>query len=155
MINNVKKWIVSLTLVALIGGALFSVATPQITSAAGSNPTCAKSFLLFPVWYRGVVDDSCNVKSPSELNTTTTSNDGLSIFIWHIVLNIIEIGLVAVGYIAVFFILYGGFQFLTSQGSSDRVVKAKTTITNAVIGLVISLVSSAIINFIMTGLLLG
>lgn len=146
MINNVKKWIVSLTLVALIGGALFSVATPQTTLATGGNPACAKSFLGFPVWYRGAVDDNCNIISPV--------GDALSGFIWHIVLNIIEIGLVAVGYIAVFFILYGGFQFLTSQGSSDRVVKAKTTITNAVIGLVISLVSSAIINFIMTGLII-
>ena len=146
MINNAKKWIIMLAIVASFGGALVSVATPQITSAAGSNPACAKSFLGFPVWYRGVVDDNCNIISPT--------GDALSGFIWHIVLNIIEIGLVAVGYIAVFFILYGGFQFLTSQGSSDGVVKAKTTITNAVIGLVISLVSSAIINFIMTGLII-
>jgi len=108
---------------------------------------CNKGFLGFPTWYRGLTMDggSCDIKSPS---------DDLGGFIWHIALNVIEMAMMAVVYVAVFFILYGGFQFLTSQGAPDGMAKARTTILNAVIGLVISLVAVGIINFIVTGLLI-
>jgi len=85
------------------------------------------------------------------LNTNPAGkpSNGLSNFIWRIVLNVTEIGLQMVGYISVGFILYGGFQFLTSQGSSEGSVKARKTILNAVIGLVISIASIAIVNLIL------
>lgn len=116
-------------------------------------PTCAKPILTFPVWYRGLVGDppECNLKSPDALNTSAKGqpSNGLSNFIWRIVLNVTEIGLQLVGYISVGYILYGGFLFLTSQGSSEGSAKARKTILNAVIGLVISIASIAIVNLIL------
>lgn len=148
-----KNWIISLAIVFIGCGSLFVAVAPQTVFAA-ENPSCAGSFLGFPVWYRGLTDnsDSCDIKSPSEMNTTYISNDGLQNFILIIAMNIIEAAMMLAGYVAVGFVLYGGFQFLTSQGDSGGAVKARTTITNAVIGLIISIVAVAIVNFIFAGL---
>ena len=48
----------------------------------------------------------------------------------------------------VFFIVKGGFEYMTSAGSSDGMTSAKKTIANAVIGLVIAVLSAAIVNAI-------
>jgi len=136
-LKNVRSWIVALVAVILIGGVLTTTVSPQ---AVYAEDGCNSSFLGFPTWYRGLTDGDCNITSPE--------SSGLSDFIWHIALNIIEIGLVAAGYIAAFFILYGGFRFLTSNGSSENVAKARMMILNAIIGLVISMASVAIVNLI-------
>lgn len=53
--------------------------------------------------------------------------------------NLIRIaGLVAVGYI-----IYGGFRYMTSQGSPDSTKGAQQTIINALIGVVIAIVAAA------------
>lgn len=149
-----KNWLLMAALF-LASGFIFAAISPQTVSAADS---CNSGFLGFPAWYRGLTksDGSCEVQDPTSMSTAAIGepNNGLSNFIWHIALNIIEMAMMAVAYIAVFFILYGGFQFLTSQGAPEASAKARTTILNAVIGLVISLVAVGIINFIVTGLLI-
>lgn len=52
-----------------------------------------------------------------------------------------------VGYICVAFIIYGGFIFMTA-GGSDGAARGRTTLLNAVIGLVISVASIAIVNVV-------
>lgn len=52
------------------------------------------------------------------------------------------------GIIAVIFVLYGGFLWMTAAGSVERVAKAKKVLINAVIGLVIVLSSFTITSFI-------
>lgn len=56
------------------------------------------------------------------------------------------------GSLALLFFIYGGFMFLISAGSSERVQKAKQIIIGAVIGVVIVLTSFLIIDFIITSL---
>lgn len=145
-----KNWIISLAII-ICGGVLFVTVAPQTAVAASANPTCAQSFLGFPVWYRGLTksESDCNLVSPDG----QSGNPTLSSFIWHIVLNVIEEIMMLVGYVTVFFILYGGLQFLTSQGAPDAAAKARTTIQNAVIGLVISIVAVGAVNFIVTEIL--
>lgn len=136
MKKTIRNWLMAILFTAGFGGATLTIAAPQPALAA-----CNTTLLTFPAWYRGVVDDSCNIKSP-------TDSGGLPTFIWTIGLNIIEIMLQLVGYISVVFIIMGGFKYLTSTGSSDDIAKAKRTITNAVIGLVISIFSVAIVNVV-------
>jgi len=143
--KKIKIWIASMTLISVLGVGVASIATPVVASAASdANPSCAPTILTFPVWYRGLT------KSSSDCTIVPPGNQpgDLSNYIWHIVLNCIDIALQAVGYIAAFLILYGGFLFLTSSGEASGIQKAKTTILNAVIGLVISIVSVAIVNLI-------
>jgi len=132
------------------------VAAAPIASAAPltatSNPDdCSQRFLTFPTWYRGLAivqetapgsgEYQCGIQSPEKAG-------GLSAFIWHIVLNVIEIGLQIVGYLTAFFILWGGYQFLISVGNPDVAAKARQTILNAAIGLAISIASIAGVNLI-------
>ena len=53
------------------------------------------------------------------------------------------------GSIAVIFIIVGGIQYATSAGDDGRVQSAKNTILNAVIGLVITVMAYAIVNFLL------
>lgn len=119
--------------------------------AAGMVPTataaaaCTSSFLTFPAWYDGVIDQStCEVKSPS----VDKNGGGLPEFIFRIVLNIIEIALQLVAYAAAGYLIYGGFKYLTSAGSADRVTSGRKIIINALVGLVISFMSVAIVNLV-------
>jgi hypothetical protein len=145
--KTIKKLVMVFGLsVIAIGGALSVVepaaATTPTTGPITSVGQCSQNFLTFPTWFRGLVEvdkGECVIVSPK-------SSDELSTFIWHIVLNVIEMGLQAAGYIAAGFILYGGFQFLTSAGDPQLAAKSRTTILNAVIGLGISIAAIAIVN---------
>lgn len=123
---------------------LFTAAPLAVTAApqnvsAGAN--CETNILGIPPWYRGLTNADCSI-------TTPTNSDDLSGFIWRIVLNIIQIALVIIAYIAAFFIIYGGFLFMTGGQNPSQIEKARKSIFNAVIGLVISLASVAVTNFI-------
>ena len=51
--------------------------------------------------------------------------------------------LVAVGYV-----IYGGIQYSTSQGSPDATKKAQSTIINALIGVSMAVLAASIVAFI-------
>jgi hypothetical protein len=123
----------------------------------GAGRECKSSFLGFPAWYDGLPrkEGTCNVAMSETTETNeqgqveeVTNENSLQNFILLIALNVIEIGLRLVGYAAVGFIIYGGFKYLTSAGSADRVTAGRKIIQNAIIGLVISFFSVAIVNLI-------
>ncbi len=64
------------------------------------------------------------------------------------VIGIVRWALGLLGIVAVIFIIYGGFVWLTAAGNDEKVQKAKLIIRNAVIGLVIVLLSWAITFFV-------
>lgn len=130
----------------LSGFAALPVVMPSSTVYAA---TCSNGFFSFPAWYRGVIDDkTCQVKSPSSFNSGTGKNDGTGKFVTIIVLNVIEILMQLVGYLSITFIIWGGFQYMLARGESAKVVSAKKTITNALIGLVLSIVSVIVVRAI-------
>ena len=142
-----KKVIIAFFLIAFIATPVFAIATPQTSyAAAASTPAdCEKPILGIQPWFKGltsVTNGQCGVISP----------DGTKIdlkgFIWRIVLNVIGMALTLVGYIAFFFILFGGFQFLTGGSNPSQIEKARKTLFNAVIGLVISIAAVAVVNLI-------
>lgn len=59
---------------------------------------------------------------------------------------VINFFLFFLGLVAVAFIIYGGFLYITSQGDDGNTEKAKNIILYAAIGIVIILVSYAIVN---------
>jgi uncharacterized membrane protein YwzB len=65
---------------------------------------------------------------------------------------IIQIFLSLLAAIFVVLLILGGYYWMTARGNEEGVKKAKETITNAVIGLVIILLSYAITKFVVTGL---
>ena len=84
-------------------------------------------------------------------NTTvcpSSSDDGL----FKIARNIINVILTAAGIISVIVIIIGGISYTVSSGDQAKVKKAKDTILYAVIGLAVSIMSFAIVNFVLTRL---
>ena len=62
--------------------------------------------------------------------------------------NVIAGLLVFSGTIAIFMLIFAGFKYVTSSGDPKQVEGAKQTMTYAIIGLVVILLSFFIINFI-------
>ncbi len=136
-----KSFVLGGLFIFMVAAPIAAVATPQPVSAAGG---CEARIVGIPPWYRGLTNDNapdCGMKSPDQVG-------GLSTFIWRIVLNIIEMAIVISAYIAVFFIIYGGFLYMTGGALPGQIESARKTIFNAVIGLVICMGAIAIINLV-------
>jgi hypothetical protein len=99
------------------------------------------NFLGFPRWYQYLQG------IPDANNGCIPKFSALS-DIWLIVAAIIDILLRIGALAAVGFVVYGGIQFITSQGEPDKAAQARKTITNALIGLVISIAATAAVTFV-------
>lgn len=64
------------------------------------------------------------------------------------VVKIVQWALGFLGLVAVIFILYGGFTWMTAGGNEEKVSSAKKIISAAVIGLVVILLAWAIVTFV-------
>ncbi|PID33190.1 hypothetical protein CR969_02105 [Candidatus Saccharibacteria bacterium] len=116
--------------------------------AKSQNKGCPSGKILtLKPWYDGLLDSDCSVKSPDKL-ASSGKNDGLSKFIWRVVLNIVDDMLQLTGFITVGFIIYGGFVYMTSSGSPDKAAKGKKTVIYAVVGLVIAIGSTLLVNLV-------
>lgn len=123
-----------------IASPVMTVMTPQTAHAA----SCERRVLGIPPWYRGLTNNNppeCTIKTPEQTK-------GIETFVWRIVLNVVEMAVVIVAYISVFFILYGGFLYMTGGALPAQLERARKTITNALIGLVIAMAAIALNNLI-------
>jgi hypothetical protein len=102
-------------------------------AAACTNP----SFLGFPTWYEYL-----------KLNTDCTPMLTSVADIWLIVAAVLEILLRIAALVALIMVIYGGIEFITSQGEPDKSNKARSTVINALIGLVIAVVAATVVTFI-------
>ena len=59
---------------------------------------------------------------------------------------IINIALLAVGMIAVLFVVIGGYKYLTASGNEEQLESGKKTIINALMGLVLVLLAYALVR---------
>lgn len=145
-----KKFFLVSGLIGLLASASLSVAIAPTTNAAAPavSSKCDRRFLTFPAWYNGLVgpNGTCDIVPPSSLGGNSETQ--LSRFIWKIVLNVVDILLQAVAYVAVGFVIYGGFKYISSTGRPDKVKEGRELILNAVIGLVISIAAASIVGYI-------
>ncbi|HUS25865.1 MAG TPA: pilin [Nevskiaceae bacterium] len=99
-------------------------------------------FLGFPKWYKylnGTPDPNTHLCTPQL--------SGLS-DLWLILAAIIEDLLRLVALFAVALVIWGGIQFISSQGDPGATTKARQTILNAIIGLVIAILAATVVAFI-------
>lgn len=96
------------------------------------------------------VDETCVEKTGKPDGIVNSADSGAGDFkdIGLIALAVIEMLLTLAGILAVIYVTIGGFKYVTSQGNPDSITKAKNTIVNALIGLVLALFSAQIIGFI-------
>lgn len=72
-----------------------------------------------------------------------------------IVARLIRTAIGFLGIVAVVFVLYGGFLYMTAGGADDKVKRAKKVFTSAIIGLVIVFSAFAIVQFVLSRLVSG
>lgn len=66
-----------------------------------------------------------------------------------VILNeLVAYAIILAGFLSIVFLLWGGIQFIISGGKDDKVKAATGTIRNAIIGLLVTILSVSIINFI-------
>lgn len=120
---------------------------PTPAAALGGGKCGAPTFLGFKAWYEGLCNDSGEIEQPAKGDEAD-----LAAFVWTIVLNIVFDVSLAIGYIAVGFVIYGGYLYIMAQGDPGKVAKGKKTLTSAVIGTVIALAATVIVNTITVAL---
>lgn len=152
-----KRFIASISVIMLVFVASFAVFPSQTAHAA----ECEGETFIFPKWYDGLCkEDGVNIASPQELGgqgntggqqsggeTEDTANK-LGMWVTILALNLVTILLTIVVYVSLAYVIFGGFKYITSGDNSSGTVAARKTITNALIGLVISMMSVAIVQFI-------
>ncbi|HEY5267761.1 MAG TPA: pilin [Candidatus Saccharimonadales bacterium] len=106
-----------------------------------------QTFFGLPVWYKyiKVTNVTVNgVKSCNFSNFVFWPPDNLLL----ILLAIFDMLLIIGGIVAVIFVIYGGIQFIVSQGEPENIKHARGTIINALIGLAITIVAATLVNFL-------
>lgn len=89
----------------------FTTATAVVSTPAVAA-SCTDSLLGIPAWYSGLQKPApgCDIVAVGKTNGSGVVT--LNVFITKVALNIVRAALVLVGYIAVFFIIKGGFLYI-------------------------------------------
>ncbi len=98
------------------------------------------SFLGLPTWYKYLEGEG----SKENCSPKLTGLDD----IWLIVLAIIEILLRIAIIVAIVYVVLGGIKMITSRANPDKIQQARNTVQDALIGLVIAIVATAVVSFI-------
>ncbi|HVA11274.1 MAG TPA: hypothetical protein VNG32_03835 [Candidatus Dormibacteraeota bacterium] len=84
----------------------------------------------------------CSVTNFTFLSTSGSGDIPL------ILLAVVDDLLHVAGIVAVSFVIYGGFQYVSSQGQPEKTARAQNTVTDALIGLAVALVAIAAVSFL-------
>ena len=132
----------------------FAVFTPAVQAKSCDLYKPPAVEVLVP-WYKYLPGDDvsgkCRVSFPSKTETISGkkhSGTDVGKTVSLIAIAIIELLTKVSGLIAVGFIIWGGIQYIVSQGEPEGTGNAKNTITNALIGFVIVVLAIAIVQFI-------
>jgi len=68
---------------------------------------------------------------------------------------VINILLLIAAVVAVIYVIIGGYNYITAGGNAEQAAASKTTILNALIGLVIIFAAYAIVRYVVYGILTG
>lgn len=129
-----KKFIlITLAVITMSFASSLSIAKPTFA--------CESTFFGIPAWYRGLTDGNCDI---AKMN----GEEGITKFVWTVILNLADGIFRIAGVVATGFIVWAGFQYMISQGNSGAIANAKTTMKNAIVGLIITALASLIINFV-------
>lgn len=142
-----------LVIVALLFMSTFvgvGYANSQPVAAQGA-PTAGcqdadNGFFGFPTWYK-YLDQQTSFDPTSGVDVCSAKLNGIQ-DVWLVVAAAIEILLRVATLIAIGFIIYGGVQYVLSQGAPDKAKVAQQTVINAIIGLTLSVVAAAVVSFV-------
>jgi hypothetical protein len=83
-------------------------------------------------------------------NASGGLNDSTSTSVGNVAKTLVNIFSVIVGAAAILMIIYAGFRYITSGGSTERIGGAKTTLIYAIIGLVVVALAQILVHFVIS-----
>ena len=105
-------------------------------------------FLMAPLVVSAAITDPG--PAPVGLPSLFTACDNVNAKVACLVTNVLQILLAIVFFVAVVFLVIGGFRYIISQGNEEGVEKAKGTLTNSIIGIVVVLLAWIIMRVIVS-----
>lgn len=135
MLQKIKNKFVVL---AVSLGLFLPLAAPAVASAAVNSPITG-----------GVCQGAETLKISSTVPNNCVVSGGDEGSFNSLLTKIINIISVVVGVVAVIMIIIGGFRYITSGGSSEKVTAAKNTILYGLIGLIIVALAQVIVRFVL------
>lgn len=104
------------------------------------------AFFGFPKWYKYLeaVEFTDPVTNRVQCQPTIKGINE----IWLIVAAVVEILLRVGALLAIGFIVYGGVTYVLSQGQPDKTKQSLKTIIDALVGLAISIIATALVTFV-------
>lgn len=147
---------------ALFGliGFLFLYSALQFFSPGGisSNPTpsgsgsvaeqCSKTFLGLKPWFAYLPDNAFTSGTCNIDNFSLLGGNGENSQLLPVVLAVSDDLVRIAGLVAVAFVITGGIQYVTSNGEPDKTKRARETIINALVGVVIAIIAASVVSFI-------
>ena len=142
MKNKFKK-IITVFAITFLGLTGIIATTPTFAATNGTTPNCTN-----------ICDNNCPVDDAVKRANGCDSNNSTD-ELPNVITGIINGIIAALGIVAVVFIVIGGVQYMTSTGDPSKTKKAKDTILYAAIGLIICVLSFAIVNFVVKNIING
>jgi hypothetical protein len=106
-------------------------------------------FLGFPTWYKYLDGTTETVREGgTDIGSVCTPKITSISDTWLIVAAVVEILLRIAAIAAVVLIVMGGIQFISSQGEPEKAAKARSTVINALVGLVIAVAATGLVSFV-------
>ena len=99
-----------------------------------------RTFFTFPTWDQYL--------EKNEVQGCTITGFSFPGDIWLVVLALLDMAFILGAYIAAGFIIYGGFLMMSGQGAPEKIAQARKVIADAITGLIITLIATAIIDFV-------
>ena len=119
----------------------------SVVTSQGAWAACGGSFLGFRAWHEGLLDEkTCELK-PLKKDRNLTG-DVLAKYVWTIILNLMSTMFSMIGFVMIGVFAYGGIKQITSRGEPNAVVAGKKAMANGIVGLIIMLLATVIVNTI-------
>ena len=129
MSNKLKSILISTLMVAVMVfgvSIIYQTGNTEIAGAINSEITS------------GMNATSAGTSTPTDANVVIKNVTNIMFFI--------------IGAVSVIMLIYGGIRYTTSGGNANSVTAAKNTVIYSIVGLVISILACAIVNFVVTNI---
>ena len=129
MSNKLKSILISTLMVAVMVfgvSIIYQTGNTEIAGAVNSEITS------------GMNATSAGTSTPTDANVVIKNVTNIMFFI--------------IGAVSVIMLIYGGIRYTTSGGNVNSVTAAKNTVIYSIVGLVISILAYAIVNFVVTNI---
>lgn len=127
------------------GGISSNVAPTEPTEIAAQ---CSREFLGLKPWFAYLPDEAFRQGTCEIENFSLLGNGGTGSHIGYVMLAVADDLIRVAALIAVAFVVVGGIQFVASQGDPEKAKRARQTILNAVIGVIVAVLAAALVSYI-------